>query len=136
MARGRVAFCLAVAAFTMVSAGAPLRAELISHHGVSVNPRSAMVDCLVCHDGRTAGNVAYCTAECFLLASHPVQRSYPPRGKEGRYRPAADLKEYGIELVNGMVDCISCHDLKNPAKNHLVPKKNDIGLCDVCHIAI
>lgn len=134
MVRGRTAFCVALAAFVLWFGVAPLRAEPVSHHGTSVNPRAGMVECLVCHDGQMAKGVGYCTSGCSLITSHPVQRSYPPRGKESRYRPASGLKEYGVELVNGAVDCISCHDLENPEKNHLVPKVRDVGLCGVCHI--
>lgn len=136
MTTGKAAvFCATVTA-TIAFGVSTLHAEPVSHHGMSVNPRATMVECLACHDGLLAHSVAHCTTECSILTSHSVQRSYPPRGKEAHYRPAADLKEYGVELTNGTVDCISCHDLENPEKNHPVQKLRGVGLCDACHIGM
>lgn len=134
MATGR-SVLVALLSGTLLLLGHPLSgAEPVPHHGETVNPRGSMDECLSCHDGRIARAVDYCTSDCSIWSSHPVRRPYPPRGKENAYRPASDLPALGIELVNGTVDCISCHRLDNPDKGHLVPDTKQVGLCLACHV--
>ncbi|WP_298438435.1 cytochrome c3 family protein [Geobacter sp.] len=118
----------------LLTCQAALGGEEVAHHGEEVNPRGSMEDCLFCHDGRIARAVDYCTANCSIWSSHPVRRPYPPRGQESSYRPVAELQALGIVLVDGAVDCISCHDLRNPEKGHLVPDTEQVGLCVACHV--
>lgn len=126
---------LPLAVLVLLLCGASsLRAEEISHHGQAVNSRGPSEECLACHDGLLAKDVAYCTVDCSFNSNHSVSRPYPPRGKEDSYRPAGSLREMGIELVDGRVACISCHDLGNPGKNHLVMDNAGSRLCSACHV--
>ncbi len=93
----------------------------IDHHGKKVDIYTPDI-CLSCH-------------ELSEEHSHPVNISYPPVGKEKKYGRVSDVQKAGITIVNGKIDCISCHDLNNPDKGHLVVTRNDTFLCLTCHIS-
>jgi predicted CXXCH cytochrome family protein len=110
-------------------------AEMVEHHGQSVEAEGAARDCLSCHDGSRASNVAICTVQCNFKTSHSILRPYPPKGKESQYASVADLAAKGIKLVDGKVTCISCHKLSSPAKKHLI--RDEQGrMCTICHITM
>lgn len=134
MAAGRLLPFSLIFPLLLLCGALPLRAEQIPHHGESVNPRGSSEECLACHDGLIAGNVPVCTVDCSFNSAHPLSHRYPPRGKEGSFRPADSLKEAGIELVDGKVACISCHNLGNPGKGHLVMDNAGSRLCAACHV--
>ncbi len=109
----------------------PVFAEAVDHHGLKVDNNSGHFECLSCHDGAFAHSVAFCTENCDGNFVHPVDRKYPPRGKEREYASIGELNGRGIKLLNNRVSCISCHDLKNNAKNHPVKVNR---LCLSCHL--
>lgn len=111
-----------------------LYAEQVEHHGQQVEQNGTTTDCIACHDGSIAKNVSVCTVKCGFNDSHSVFKDYPPRGKEGSYVPVNSLQEKGIQLVNGKVACISCHDLKKTGKYRLVIDNEKSRLCFACHI--
>ncbi len=111
-----------------------LHAAKILHHGVAVEEDATARDCLSCHDGASADNVSYCTVRCGFRSSHSVEKHYPPFGKENQYAPAALLRAKGIKLVNGNVTCVSCHNLRNSDRYHLVMDNSRSQLCLACHI--
>ncbi len=115
---------------------APVLAQEVPHHGHMVE-MSDPEDCLACHDGAMAGNVIPCPEiNCTLNSqhSHSVFREYPPVGKEADFNPAHKVKAAGIRLKDGQVTCISCHDLANQDRYHLVMENGRSRLCRTCHI--
>lgn len=109
-------------------------AERIDHDGVKVEADGPVRDCLSCHDGALADAVSSCSVRCDFSTGHSLMKDYPPRGKEALYSPAAVVTAKGIKLVNGKVTCISCHNLRNPSRNHLVMDNTGSKLCLTCHI--
>ena len=108
-------------------------AATTDHHGFTVDAAGNPQLCMSCHDGSTAMSVVYCTVLCDFSTAHSIEKRYPPRGKESDYAPLSDVTAAGIRIVNGRVTCISCHDLINPGKFHLI--RNDRHkLCSLCHI--
>jgi hypothetical protein len=111
-----------------------VNAEEVRHHDFLVEANGTIEDCLACHDGMIAHNVRVCTTQCSVLGVHSVMTHYPPPGKITEYAPAAVVKAKGIKLLNNKVACVSCHNLRNPAKNHLITVSGKSGLCGACHI--
>ena len=109
-------------------------AEEVDHYGVMVDRRASLEECVACHDGSIAKAAVYCLKDCTVMAPHSVMRPYPPPGRESAYRPVGSLREEGIELVDGMVVCISCHNLGNPPPYHLAVGTAASKLCLSCHI--
>lgn len=108
-------------------------AEQISHHGQMVDDSGDPNDCIVCHDGIIASYARYCTSECSAVTSHSIFKDYPPRLKERYYAPVESLRVKGIRLFNGKVSCVSCHDLRQSAKYHLIMDNKGDALCLSCH---
>lgn len=108
----------------------------VQHHGLTAESDGTSAQCLACHDGSTAGAVSYCTVQCdFRSSSHAIEKHYPPRKNRDSYAPVSDVTAKGVKLVNGKVTCISCHDLRNPARRHLIV--NSVKeLCMICHYKI
>ena len=111
-----------------------LRAEEVEHYGAMVDRRAGIEECIACHDGSIAKAAVYCIEDCSLLTPHSVLRRYPPQGREAAYRPVESLREAGIVLVDGMVVCVSCHNLGNPPPYHLAVESVASRLCLACHI--
>jgi predicted CXXCH cytochrome family protein len=108
--------------------------EQTLHHGYLVEVSGEINDCLVCHDGSVASYAYYCIKECNIKTSHSVLKDYPPWKDAASYAPVARLKEKKIRLHNGKTTCLSCHDLKNPDRNHLVIDNAGSNLCFTCHL--
>lgn len=111
-------------------------AETAGHHGFAVDADGRYLDCLSCHDGAIAGYVRYCTDGCNALSPHPILMRYPPKGKERQFAPRGLLETKGIKLPENLVTCISCHNLLNQEKFHLVVEKRGSKLCFACHLGI
>ena len=112
-----------------------LKAEAVEHHGFDVDSMGKYNDCLSCHDGMLAQKVSPCVGKlCFLQDSHPVYRPYPPPNRQLDYAPTAQAEQAGILLVDGMIDCISCHNLMNADRYHLRVEDRDSRLCRACHL--
>jgi hypothetical protein len=114
-------------------AASPAIAEKVEHHGNAVEAEGTAGSCISCHDGSIARNVSFCTIKCDFSTPHAIMKKYPPRGKKVFYAPRAVVKAKGVRIVNGMVTCISCHNLKNPARRHLILDEKG-RLCSICHI--
>ncbi len=108
----------------------------VPHHGRMAESEGTATHCLGCHDGLSAKAVSYCTVNCDVTSgSHAIEVKYPPSKKRNSYAPVEAVTAKGVKLVNGKVTCISCHDLKNPARFHLI-KNSTRELCSVCHFRI
>jgi nitrate/TMAO reductase-like tetraheme cytochrome c subunit len=108
----------------------------LSHHGMFVNSEGNAAECLQCHDGskenqRRKGKIT-------PIRSHKVLIKYPPPGRGRAFNPLNQVLAAGMKLENGMVTCISCHDLNNQNKNHLAVDTTEYArkLCYVCHLDI
>lgn len=93
--------------------------------------------CLSCHDGSGGKKVRVCTTNC-TINSHKFLVKYPPPGREKEFAPLHEVQTAGIKLENGMVTCISCHDLKNQQKYHFAIDTGSFAqkVCYACHTDI
>ena len=108
--------------------------EKVDHHGNVVELGKDINDCIVCHDGSGVSDAAFCIRNCNHGASHSVAKDYPPRGQEDSYAPVDSLLENGIQLYNGKTTCLSCHNLNNQERFHLVMDNSRSALCFACHV--
>ncbi|MBI1921333.1 MAG: cytochrome C [Geobacter sp.] len=107
---------------------------LFQHYSIMVNPEDTSYGCLSCHDGTIASSVGICTVDCTVSDSHPVEKEYPPLGREAKFASIDNVVAAGIKLLDNKIGCISCHDITNQSESHLrIPNENS-GLCTVCHI--
>ena len=103
---------------------------------------SASRRCLGCHDGVTAGESAYELGGTGGGSSfgdrgrnHPIGVSYPRGGRrraEVPLRAAAQVPSH-VRLPDGMVGCVSCHDLYNQTPKRLAVPIEGSRLCFACH---
>jgi len=112
----------------------PLFAEQVSHHGLMADAEGLSYYCLSCHDGSTAKNIDFSSATCGTASIHMFLQKYPPRHKEARFFPIEDVEMRGIRIVDNQVECISCHEIRNPERYHLVITNDGSSLCQGCHI--
>ncbi|WP_373070319.1 cytochrome c3 family protein [Sulfurimonas sp.] len=115
---------------------------------VYAQPDSVSLVCLGCHDGVNALNMAIGNGRNignFMEGSHPVSIEYI-EGIAG-LRPKTDAvtairgaKTVNDLLVNGKVECISCHDKygikdgdPSPYKRYLRNENKGSALCYACH---
>lgn len=105
-------------------------------------PDAASRRCLGCHDGVTAaespfeaswnGNGGHFGD---ATRSHPIGVPYARAGKRRSGVPlrAAALLPETIQLPNGLVSCISCHDLYGGTEKLLAVPIEGSRLCFACH---
>ncbi len=116
-------------------AGMALSADEVAHHGSMVNSAAGYRECLTCHDGIVASNIAPCLGPvCRLKDDHPIDKPYPPPDKIREFAPAEAAEMAGIKFVKGRIDCISCHDLTNADRYHLRVESGTSRLCLACHL--
>ena len=102
----------------------------------SLDPYS--VQCMECHAERGDVDVdSYVDSDKILIvrhanSNHPIGRSYAEAETHGGYKPASKLSKK-IQLPNGVISCISCHE--GFTKNHgkLVSVTAYSTLCYECH---
>ena len=80
--------------------------------------------CLGCHDGSVSKLIPTHSG----VDVHPSGRVYPANGA---YHPASTLGPE-VVLVNGRLECTSCHDGAAKTRNHVVQPAR-VHLCQVCH---
>lgn len=112
----------------------PVRSGAVQHHGNDVDAAGSHEDCMSCHDGISAKNISICTDNCFAHEPHPVNKRYPPLGKSHLYAPISLLKEQGMQFTARKITCISCHNLRNEQRYHLVLETEHAKLCLACHV--
>jgi len=110
-----------------------LSAAAIKHHGQPADPENSY-ECMACHDGTTGKNVSFCTTNCSVATPHSVLVRYNAGNKKASLQPQALAVARGVRFVDGQVTCISCHDIRNPQKNHLIMDNSKSQLCLSCHI--
>jgi predicted CXXCH cytochrome family protein len=89
-------------------------------------------DCMSCHDGSAAGAVGFSMRAGGGGMDHPVAVDYDAASARhpGRYAPRGTLPA-SVPLVNGRVECTSCHDGASTAPNHVAAEAAQ--LCYACH---
>lgn len=100
------------------------------------------VDCLSCHDGvnAKAKDIRYknnsnkrSTDMSSVRGSHPIGMHYGSYAYADRsFRPLHSLKP-GMELIDGKVGCLTCHNPFNKKKYHLAIDNEQSKLCFSCH---
>lgn len=72
-----------------------------------------------------------------LNAHHPISNSYPTAIQDPLFNTPPDAQKgwSDVKLVNGVVECVSCHDPHDPGINPFLRKSNSgSALCLTCHI--
>ncbi len=121
-------------ALLLIFLKAGISSEQVVHYGQIIDNDGGPNDCIVCHNGVTARQARFCTVDCGFATPHSIFKEYPPRSKENSYAPAESLQAKGIRLFNGMVSCVSCHDLKKSTKFYLIVDNGGSALCFSCHL--
>ncbi len=87
--------------------------------------------CMQCHDGSVGTAIPFQMSGDGKGMSHPVNVDYArvAARRPKVYAPPADLPR-DVPLVNGRVECTSCHDGSLSTRNHVV---DEIRLCYACH---
>lgn len=136
--RGMI-FPAALAALFIVLVGSlgAACAEMLDHHGTTAESEGTTAYCLTCHDGTSAKKVAVCTAQCTIKA-HKSLFKYPPPGRDKDFAPLQAVLAAGVKFEDGLVTCISCHDLRNQEKYQFAIDSTPFAqkLCYACHVEI
>lgn len=114
---------LVLGCFLLCIPGSGAATQQAEHQGQVIEYSDDPADCTVCHDGQLAPENTH----------HPILSYYPPWGREDMFAPADSLKAYGARLFSGKVACVSCHNLKNTDRFHLVTDNGQSRLCFMCH---
>lgn len=112
----------------------PASAQYVPHHSFMVNNDALSAECLACHDGSLLHPVAICTVNCSYKDPHIIDTPYPPLDNLESYLPPEIAALFGIRFPQGLVSCISCHNLLNPTRPHLALSNQGSRLCLSCHI--
>lgn len=111
-------------------------------NGTIMEIDSFSFDCLSCHDGlvgrsrelrfRNDSQNRVSGLET-VNGSHPIGMDYGSYAYAGNGFKSLDRVPAGMELIDGKVGCLSCHNPLNPKKNHLVAANSASKLCFYCH---
>lgn len=138
MVRSKHSLMVVILLFSLggiAAAGVVLPAGDTEHHGYMVNSEAGFRECLTCHDDVVATGISPCLAQiCMLKSDHSVDKPYPPSARTGEFAPAPMAEAEGVKFVNGRIDCISCHDLRNRDQYHLRVEDRKSRLCRACHL--
>ncbi len=114
----------------------------MSSHGAGGRLDDDSAHCLSCHDGVNASEAQNMTTwnrgagfNGPVSGNHPIGMQYPSRpsrGVESGFRPASLLPRE-VQLPNGVVGCVSCHNLYGRDKDRLAVPIEGSQLCFTCH---
>jgi len=97
------------------------------------------LQCLACHGGNLSGDAAVSIGRAGILrhssgnAPHPIGRSYRNASRNGGFRPEAQLAQRNIQLSDGKISCISCHQAYGKNHGKLTTSNDRSALCLSCH---
>lgn len=108
--------------------------------GISFDQRENALDeisagCIACHDGSlgNGGNVRTHDEKSAINGSHSIGTDYNTISyRKSGYRNIHNIRA-SIKFVDGRLGCLSCHDLQNKGKAHLVESMESSKLCFECH---
>lgn len=70
-----------------------------------------------------------------LRKQHPISMTYDP-SFDPQFRPITFIEASGLRLVNGKVECATCHDPHSQSFAPFLRVSNSAGaLCNICHTA-
>lgn len=101
-----------------------------SQNWLNLDPYS--VQCMDCHSTRGDVQVDPNMVVRHGSQNHPVGSNYAAAELYGGYRPAATLPKR-IQLPNGMVSCVSCHETFTKNHGKVITTGNTTTLCFECH---
>jgi hypothetical protein len=115
----------------------PALAVEVDHHGSPADTEGKAAYCLSCHDGSGGKKIVVCSTVCLHPNTHKMLIPYPPPAKKG-YATLEAVLAAGLKLEEGMITCITCHDLTNPLRHHFAVDATPYAqkLCYVCHLEI
>ncbi|MDI6872547.1 MAG: cytochrome c3 family protein [Bacillota bacterium] len=107
-------------------------------HGTMIYPRQQpLVDCGSCHQPAFAtwfGDFSPTYFNNSLEAEHPVGITYNPSAPDLVPLPAGGKFPNGVRVIDGKVECLSCHNPHDPAiRPFLVTSNAGSALCYTCH---
>jgi predicted CXXCH cytochrome family protein len=87
--------------------------------------------CMSCHDGTAGAAVGFSMRAGGGGMDHPVGVDYAAAAarRPGRYVPAGAVPR-SVPLVDGRVECTSCHDGASSSPSHVAAQPQ---LCYACH---
>jgi predicted CXXCH cytochrome family protein len=103
---------------------------------------SMSMECLSCHDGATAARIGVRIKESqedrnfvsdALNGDHPVGMLYEANYSGNRQFRDWESLPADMVFMNGRVGCLTCHNLLNNRRNHLVMDNSGSALCLACH---
>jgi len=100
-----------------------------------INNADNTISCGKCHNGRVAHDIAIKQLGQDLTNDHPISMRYA-----GLLRSDQDFRlphtaagfDNGVKLYEGRVECASCHNVHDPAKDLFLRVNSDL-LCQTCH---
>jgi len=110
-------------------------------NSISFERREVAVDeislgCMVCHNGSlgSGGNVRKAHGESSSISgSHVIGSDYNNISyTKGGYRNIHNVNAM-VKFIDGRIGCLSCHDIQNKQKMHLVATLTGSKLCFECH---
>lgn len=97
--------------------------------------------CLACHDGKSASKVRPSIinspnkkdVKTSISTKHPIGMDYEKYSALNKSLKSLDEMSQNLNLTDGRVGCLTCHDPLNSERNHLRITKTGIDLCSACH---
>lgn len=119
------------------------KASFNVRHVEDIDPIS--LECVTCHDGANAPGVSPhvkirpTRLKSFIRETgkdndHPIGMRYTEYTFDRRNYVPMGAVSAEVTFIQGKVGCLSCHDMLNPARNHLVMSNENSKLCLSCHI--
>lgn len=103
------------------------------------SPAGTLIDeCEDCHSGGSpAGGLDWegVWLDTDLRKQHPISIIYDPSRDPG-FRPAAQIQAAGLELYNGRVQCMTCHEPHTQQFRPFLRIPQGNSLCLTCHISM
>jgi predicted CXXCH cytochrome family protein len=103
------------------------------------NPANHRIDeCEGCHSGGSpAGGIDWegVWLQPDMRNQHPFSLLYDPTRRPGQFRAAIGGTVGGLPLINGKVECVTCHEPHSERYRYFLRQSNVGGsLCLVCHV--
>lgn len=109
---------------------------LFNYHGSP--DTTSYPNCERCHSDLYSGKERTLVLGTDLSDDHPIGMTYPTAGQDPKFNappnPSEGWGAGSVRLVQGRVECVSCHDVHNPdIQPFLVQANTGSSLCMVCH---
>ncbi len=116
--------------------------NIINNPGSGLDNHPVDPNCKACHHGMFGLGGGMYPDKVWRIGpdlsnDHPVSVSYSSaEGRfPGQFNAAQSVIAAGLKLPGGNVECVSCHDVHNPANGTFLRLKNsDSSLCKTCHL--